>query len=105
VTTYRPLLALLTLLGVLGAFMQKEPQYRAFMLGCVLLPLLTFFFAWNEAIDNSTGAQVNYWGIVMGPLLFAMIPAALGAIPVLRTATESVTDPAAEATAETNLIA
>jgi len=105
VTTYRPLLALLTLLGVLGAFMQKERQYRVFMLGCVLLPLLTFFFAWNEAIDNSTGAQVNYWGIVMGPLLFAMIPAALGVIPVLRTATESVTDPATEAAAETNLIA
>jgi hypothetical protein len=81
ITTYRPLLVVLALLGIAGAFLQRERQYRVFMVICLLLPLVTFFFAWNSAIDAPTGAQVNYWGVVMGPLLFAMIPAVLGAIP------------------------
>ena len=86
VTTYRPLLVLLALLGVAGAYLQRERQYRVFMLVCLLLPLLTFFLVWNRAIDEPTGAQVNYWGVVVGPLLFAMIPAALGLIPGASTA-------------------
>ncbi len=82
----------LAVLGVIGAAVQAERQYRVFALVALGLPLVFFVFAWNGAIDITTGAKVNYWGSIVNPLLLAFVPAALLLIPGMRaTATAAET--------------
>ena len=78
ISAFQWLLVLLAVLGIVGAALQSEPQYRVFLLLCLVPPLLFFLIAWNGAIDQATGKNVNYWGSIVSPLLFALAPAALG---------------------------
>jgi hypothetical protein len=71
-------LVALAIVGIVGAFVQRDTQLRVFLLVSIALPLAFFLVAWNGAIDQATGKEVNYWGSVISPLLFALVPAALG---------------------------
>ena len=72
------LLVALGLLGVVGAALQRRRQYQVFALVCTVTPLLFFLVAWNRAIDVATGHNINYWGAIVSPVLFALAVASLG---------------------------
>lgn len=78
------LLVVLAILGIVGALLQREVQYRVFLALCLFPPLLFFLVAWNGAIDSATSKPVNYWGSIVSPLLFAMVPAVLGPLMIGR---------------------
>jgi hypothetical protein len=63
----------LAVLGVLGALLM--PTVAA------VAPLLSFLLLGNRAWYEVTGAQVNYWGATVVPLLYALVPAALAVVP------------------------
>jgi hypothetical protein len=65
--------------GVVGAFLQKERAYRAFLLVSIALPFTLFLMSWNGAVDELTQKPVNYWGAIVAPLVFALVPGVLGA--------------------------
>jgi hypothetical protein len=88
------LLVVLGLLGVVGAAMQRDREFRALALVATVAPLLFFLVAWNKAIDVATGRPINYWGSIVTPLLFALAPAALALLSLV-PADERLTSPAA----------
>ncbi len=79
------LMVALAILGVIGAVVQADRQYRVFALVALGLPLAFFVFAWNGAIDITSGDKVNYWGSIVNPLLLAFVPAALLLLPGMRS--------------------
>jgi hypothetical protein len=71
------LLTALAFIGVGGALLQRDRQYKVFLIVAIFVPLVFFLFAYNGAIDQATGRVINYWGPVITPVIYAMVPAIL----------------------------
>lgn len=75
-TSYLVLVAL-AFIGIGGALLVRDRPYRVFLIVAIFLPLGGFLFAYNGAIDQATGKVINYWGPVITPVIYAMVPAIL----------------------------
>ncbi|HEY5388067.1 MAG TPA: hypothetical protein VIL79_09225 [Thermoleophilia bacterium] len=84
-TSYLVLVAL-AFIGIGGALLARDRQYRAFLIVAIFVPLVGFLFAYNGAIDQATGKVINYWGPVITPVVYAMVPAILLAFTPKREA-------------------
>ncbi len=67
-------------LGLLGASMAPGRRERVFAFLAVALPLLGFLVFHDAGVDEK-GVQMNYWGILVDPLLYALVPWALALLP------------------------
>lgn len=105
-TPYAWVAWLLLGLGVLGAALQPDRQFRAFALAAVLLPLLGFLFVGNVMISLRTGERINYWAAIVMPLVYALAPSALLLLPGLRRpATAQATEEKDEGAATEQMVA
>jgi len=72
---------LLAGLGLLGAALIPDVRLRVFVLVSVVAALVAFLFVGNVAADTRTGIGLNYWGVVVVPLLYTCIPLAFTLLP------------------------
>ncbi len=72
--------ALLPAIAVAGAALAPSRPVRTFMLATVILPFVLFLLAGNGAFDENH-VPVNYWGTIVQPILYAIVPWGLALIP------------------------
>lgn len=75
--TWLPLL--LAVLGIAGAFALTDVRVRIFATATVCLFLAVFFLVSNDG-RTAGGGTWNYWGAMLDPLLYALVPAALSSV-------------------------
>lgn len=74
----------LAILGIVGAFVQPDKQFRVFAVAVVVMPLIGFVFVGTDAVLGATGVAYNYWGAIVMPALFVLAPASLVFVPGMR---------------------
>ncbi|MDZ4169180.1 MAG: hypothetical protein U1E26_05945 [Coriobacteriia bacterium] len=61
-------------LALSGAAASNLTEERVFAGLCCALPLLSFLFVGSDAVDVAKGTAINYWGMIVVPVLFAVSP-------------------------------
>ncbi len=74
---------LLACLGLAGIFQVKDRRTRVFVGAAVLSSMLAYLFVTNGARSMATGAVINYWGIVIVPMIYACMPALFSVLPAM----------------------
>ncbi len=74
------LVALLAALGLAGAASAPDNQSKVFLLTAVLLPLIAFSLLYNGGIGVH-GERINYWGVLVSPILYGLVPWAFAVLP------------------------
>lgn len=73
--------SLLAALGLVGVVVAPVRHLRGYLAVCTLLPLVSFLFVSNTAVETVSGAAHNYWGTMVVPMLYAAMPLALAWVP------------------------
>ncbi len=78
-----PLTLVLACAGFLGIVQIRDRRTRLFVGIAVFSSLLTYLFVNNGAVIAATRAPVNYWGVVVVPVIYACIPALFAVVPTM----------------------
>jgi len=71
----------LAALGLIGTLLIPEVRLRLQMSLATFMPLVAFLFIGNNARENRVGMPLNYWGVVVVPLVYLCIPLVFRLLP------------------------